>query len=201
MKLSESCADPRRLVSRASVLLIEMIAGHRQQANNVWQGSMYKCIGVETGTSHVYTAHYWLQQPWINICMFCIFSASDPHTVAPTLPMICEVLVVFGMYMPRDRFRSIWLRYNSAWYICSYTVREWKSYEVNVWAGSNILVGGNSITVYTFLPDFSNVVQYKVCVLSTTKPHTFLKCPVLAARELFRGVLITSSCIFFRRIP
>ena len=162
MKLSESCADPRCLVSKAPVLLIEMIAGHRQQANNVWQGSMYTCIGVETGTSHVYTAHYSLQQPCCNMSRFDIFSVSDSHIVDSTLPMRYQVLVVLGMYMPRDRFRSIWLRYNSAWYICSYTVREWKSYEVNVWAGSNILVGGNSITVYTFLPDFSNVVQYKV---------------------------------------
>ena len=75
------------------------------------------------------------------------------------------------------------------------------AYEVNVAAGSNILVGGNSITVYTFLPDFSNVVQYKICVLSTTTRHTFLKRPVLAARELFRRVRITSCCIFFRRVP
>ena len=152
-------------------------------------------------SSHVYTTHNSLQQPCFNISRFDIFSVSDSHIVASTLPMIYEVLVVCGMYVPRDRFRTLWLRYNSAWYICSYTVREWKSYEVIVWAGSKILVGGNSITVYMLLPDFSNVVQYKICVLSTTTRHTFLKCPVLAVRELFRRVRITSSSIFFRRVP
>ena len=106
MKLSESCADPRCLVSRAPVLLIEMIAGHRQQANNVWQGSMYKCIGVETGTSHVYATHYSLQQPWINICRISNFQNRILKALFPLPPWYVRFLVVFRNVYARWSFQK-----------------------------------------------------------------------------------------------
>ena len=110
MELRDLCAGSRSPVSRGSVLPIVMTACYRQKTNTAWRDCMYKCSDTETGTSHKYTAHYSPQHLRFQICRFDIFSLSEFHIVAPSLPVMSEFLVFFGMYIPRVRFRPIWLK-------------------------------------------------------------------------------------------